>query len=350
MTILSLSRWLPGRAPAEDPAPRSSEMMDNEWQEALRLWEARKAVAPALPPETIAAIDKLFLDDAGKLRKPDWLRINDAEKQLARVLTEPQLKAQYAQLLRIAARRALASLTTYPDRAAFLALPEEDKRETYADLLYELQVGFIEGRFIRRLRREVAETLWRYGIRVSGIALLVPFVWLLVTWLGLPAKIPEKAPAPIYVDETIFVLAAVASAGALGAFFSRTMRFQADLPSLSFEMVSQNYVGRMLRLRLLYGVIGAVVFYFFIRGAFVGGNLFPTLRPGMVSEQTTWMLHVIVEGATRNVPTATDLSPTGEFAKLLIWSFLAGFSERLVPDTLSQLEKKSDEAVGNIKP
>jgi hypothetical protein len=328
--------------------------MDNEWQEVLRLWEVRKAADPQLAAEIVAAIDKIFFDDNKQLRTPDWLMINDAEKQLARVFTEAQLKSQYSQLLRLAARRALASLTTYPDRAAFVALSEEDKRETYADLLYELQTGFIEGRFIRQLRKEVAETLWRYGIKVAGIAMLIPLIWLFITWLGLPKELPNAAPVPIYIDETIFVLAAVGSTGALGAFFSRAMRFQSDLPSLSFDMVTQNYVERMLRLRLLYGVIGAVVFYFFIRGAFVGGNLFPKLLPGMISEQTTWMLHAFVKGKTAittlNVPAATDLSPTGEFAKLLVWSFLAGFSERLVPDTLSQLEKKSSDALQNAKP
>lgn len=349
MAIFPISQWFSERKKENDPPRSSNEMLGNKWQEALRLWEARKPMNPALTAETIAAIDMIFFDDGKKIRMPDWLRINDAEKQLARVLTEAQLKAQYSQLLRIAGRRALTSLSTYPDRAAFLALPEEDKRETYADLLYELQTGFIEGRFVRRLRKEVAETLWRYGIKVAIVAVLVPLIWLFITWLGLPKELPKKAPIPIYIDETIFVLAAVASAGALGAFFSRAMRFQSDLPTLSFDLVIQNYVARMLRLRLLYGVIGAVVFYFFIRGSFVGGNLFPNLLPGMVSEQTTWMLHTLVKGQTLDVPTATDLSPTSEFAKLLVWSFLAGFSERLVPDTLSQLEQKSSDALQNAK-
>jgi hypothetical protein len=32
------------------------------------------------------------------------------------------------------------------------------------------------------------------------------------------------------------------------------------------------------------------------------------------------------------------LAPTEDLAKLLVWSFLAGFSERLIPDTLERVE------------
>ena len=349
MALFPLTQWLPGLDRGDGPPSRANELMDLEWREAEMLWQARQKVLPL--PDLISreALDEIFYDEDKKLKPAEWLRINEAERQLALVLTESQLATQYSLLQNVAKRRALPSLTTYPDPATFAARTLDERRDSYSAILYELQAGFIEGRFVRRLRREVAETLWRYGLLVVTFSIVVPLVWLYVTWLGLPNDVlPSKPPSPIYVDETIFVLAAVASTGALGAFFSRAMRFQTDLPSLSFDVVTQTYVGQMLRLRLLYGVIGAVVFYFFIRGAFVGGNLFPKLEPGMVSEQTTWMLHAFVESAAAvkklDVAAATALSPSGEFAKLLVWSFLAGFSERLVPDTISQLEKKANDA------
>ena len=35
------------------------------------------------------------------------------------------------------------------------------------------------------------------------------------------------------------------------------------------------------------------------------------------------------------------LAPTADMAKLLVWSFIAGFSERLVPDTIDRTEARS---------
>lgn len=320
-------------------SPPSNELMELEWREAEMVWRVRKQAQPPVDPARVQAIDALFYKD-GTLQAASWERINEAERQLALELTEGQLVTQYSLLLTIATRRRLDSLPTYPDRPAFLALAVDDKRNTYSALLYELQAGFMETRLLRRMRRDIADTLWRYGMGVGAIAILVPFLWLLASWRSAGSGKPM-------IDETIFVLAAVAASGALGAFFSRAMRFQSDIATLNYDTVIQTYVARMLRLRLLYGVIGAIVFYFFIRGAFVGGGLFPVLTAGMVTEQTTWQLYLVDHAKAKDA--ATVLAPTAQFAKLLVWSFLAGFSERLVPDTLSQLEKKSNEAMADGK-
>ena len=353
MTIWQPATWFTAAGNAGHPR-RTNEIMDLEWREAEALWRARQAIAPA--PDATAAVEfqKIFYDAAGERKTPDWQSINEAERLLAAVLTEAQLKTQYSLLLALAGSRALASLGKYPNDAAFAALSEGDKRDVYGALLYELQAGFIEGRFVRHLRDDVANTLWRYGLCVSAVSIAVPFIWLFFTWLGLRAQNDASgaSPPPLVIDETIFIIAAVACAGALGAFFSRAMLFQTDIASLSFDTVQQTYVARMLRLRLLIGVIGAMIFYFFICGKFVGGGLFPIMSAGMVTEQTTWTLHLVgqatkvaAKAKAAGVPAITELSPNGEFAKLLVWSFLAGFSERLVPDTLSQLEKKSADAL-----
>ncbi|MGC8050197.1 hypothetical protein, partial [Salmonella enterica] len=71
----------------------------------------------------------------------------------------------------LAAARALPSLSTYPNRSAFGLLGLDDKRDIYGALLYELQSGFIGGRFIRRLRAEAASTLLRYGIIIAAITI-----------------------------------------------------------------------------------------------------------------------------------------------------------------------------------
>ena len=350
MRLLDPSTWFAAAKPVP-PVQPPTEVRVHEWKQAEILWRIRKAdTASPADPIIAAELDRIFYDSSGNLNEADWSRINEAESLLGAVLTDVQLRSQYSILLTLAAARALPSLSTYPNRSAFGLLGLDDKRDIYGALLYELQSGFIGGRFIRRLRAEAASTLLRYGIIIAAITILVPFLWLFFTWLSLPKKALLEGGAVI--NETIFVLLAVACAGALGAFFSRAMKFQTDSAALTFDTVIQTYVSRMLCLRLLCGMTGAIFFYFFICGKFVGGNLFPALSSGMVTEQTIWTLHLagpVTRGLAKVKPqdlrAASELSPTVEFAKLLVWSFLAGFSERLVTDTWASLEKKSADAL-----
>jgi hypothetical protein len=316
------------------------------------LWLARQQAQPAPDSKIAERLNATFYEKNGELRTQgvDWIRINAAETLLSVVLTDSQVKSQYSTLYSLAGDRHLASLPNYPDIAAFAGKTPEERRDIYGGLLYELQSGFMAGRFLRHLRNEVADTLWRYGTRITAAAMLVPLAWTTYVWATIPRPAPgAAASAPQHINETIFLLVAVATVAALGAFFSRAMRFQAEISSLSFQTVMETYVGRMLRLRVLYGIIGAMIFYFFLRGEFIAGNIFPKFAPGMLTQQTVLMLRLATEAtATARPPVevaaAVTLSPAVEFAKLLAWSFLAGFSERLVPDALAQLEKKSAEA------
>lgn len=345
MNLLDPSAWF--AAGKAKPARGPSEVQVLEWKQAEILWRIRKADTTFSPDPVISAeLDRIFYDGNGDLNQPDWSRINEAESLLGGVLSEAQLRSQYSILLTLAAARSLGSLNSYPGRAAFAALSVDEKHDIYGALLYELQSEFIGGRFMRRLRTEAASTLLRYGIIVAAVTICIPFLWLFFTWLSLPEK-ALAAGGPV-INETILVLLAVACAGALGALFSRAMKFQTDIASLTFDIVVQTYVSRMLCLRLLCGVIGAIFFYFFICGKFVGGNLFPILTSGMITEQTIWTLHLagpVTKAKAYDLKATSDLSPTVEFAKLVVWSFLAGFSERLVPDTLVGLEKKSTDAL-----
>lgn len=339
------SEWFKPKA----PTARLNEPQEQEWREAEALWLARKQAGPVPDADVARRLDEAFYEQNGDLRIQgvDWIRINAAERLLSVVLTESQVKSQYSTLYNLARDRRLASLSTYPELPAFVGKTPEERRDIYGALLYELQAGFMAGRFLRRLRNEVADTLWRYGLRVTVAAMLVPLAWTTYIWATISSA--TAGTAPQHINETIFLLLAVATVAALGAFFSRAMRFQAEISSLSFQAVMEAYIGRMLRLRILYGIIGAVVFYFFLRGEFIAGNIFPKFTPGMITQQTALMLRLATEATVTARPPAeatvvATLSPAVEFAKLLAWSFLAGFSERLVPDALAQLEKKSAEA------
>lgn len=86
-------------------------------------------------------------------------------------------------------------------------------------------------------------------------------------------------------------------------------------------------------------IMGGFIYIVFFAGILTGdggnglftSNLFPLFtEPSME------------EGEVLSLKTALDIRPVSvqDFGKLLVWCFLAGYSERLVPNILANLEKR----------
>jgi hypothetical protein len=165
-----------------------------------------------------------------------------------------------------------------------------------------MQSDSIQTRFRRYLRTRTAKGLVYAGLSVLSVLFLLCLIY---------------APFQYLAELTV-----VALFGVLGAYFSRVMSFQSKLKFIGFEDVTNLYQLWMLTLRALYGAIGAVVLYFFLRGGIISGHIFPSFaasESGMVAS-------------------------SADFGKLLVWSFIAGFSERLIPDTLEFTESQADQS------
>jgi hypothetical protein len=136
------------------------------------------------------------------------------------------------------------------------------------------------------------------------------------------------------------LLFVVVLAGALGAFFSALMRlynFQ-DLPK---ALVARELEGLPRWHLLIYslvpavvGAISATVIYMLFASGLVQGDLFPLFKckPGADKCQTFGML--IGEWGPDQAK---------DYAKSIVWGFIAGFAERLVPDTLQSLTKSAQQ-------
>ena len=72
---------------------------------------------------------------------------------------------------------------------------------------------------------------------------------------------------------------------------------------------------------------GAVVLYFFLQSGLISGSLLPDVTKLDTDSLQSIGIHGMI------VPNKT-------WALMVVWSFLAGFSERLVPNILSSTEKK----------
>jgi hypothetical protein len=74
-------------------------------------------------------------------------------------------------------------------------------------------------------------------------------------------------------------------------------------------------------------MIGAIVLYLIFAGGLLKGDLFPEFHCSVFDRSNDF--HGFVTNWSPNGPAAN--------AKAIVWGFIAGFSERFVPDILNRL-------------
>jgi hypothetical protein len=138
-----------------------------------------------------------------------------------------------------------------------------------------------------------------------------------------------------YLDVWCMVFAA----GATGGLLSLQRRLQ-SLPSYGESLSDLVELSGRMTVRftpIIGGVFAIVLFLIFASGLAGGGSLFPTLQPRTnVSDFQTFIEHL-------------EPDNTFDWGKLLVWSFIAGFGERFVPDTLDRLIARSEQSTNKVK-
>ena len=133
--------------------------------------------------------------------------------------------------------------------------------------------------------------------------------------------------------------------GSIGGMISAVRRLQdaADTDTNALTYIDLKYGWLNILLAPVYGATFSLVLLLFFTAGFLKGDLFPiiTTMSAKVAEEADTVSLVMSEFFTNTYPvTGTDC------AKLLVWSFIAGFAEKFVPDTLDRLiarSQKSDE-------
>ncbi len=172
--------------------------------------------------------------------------------------------------------------------------------------------------------------------------LVAPFVYL----YGLE-YIFKRPPAFEYWSGLPFYLAL--AAGLFGAFFSRMQWLQSNWDSLSLSQVRSAMDWRSIRLRGAVGMGGALIVYFFLQSGLVSGDLFPKFDEFGVNEGWSTINDVqhAAKDGQHNEFSVHLFQPSSALALLVVWSFIAGFSERFVPGILSATETSLGTAASN---
>ena len=163
---------------------------------------------------------------------------------------------------------------------------------------------------------------------IAFLFLVAPFAFIygIEYWYGSPPSFANWAGLPLYL---------VLSAGLFGAFFSRMQWLQSNWDSLSLSQVRDAMDWRSIRLRGAVGMGGALIVYFFLQSGLVGGDLFPQLPEFNIGEN--WSPHT-KDGQPLGNFSFHLFQPSPALALLVVWSFIAGFSERFVPGILAATE------------
>jgi hypothetical protein len=231
--------------------------------------------------------------------------------------------------------RDVAGLREYE---AYLASKPPDPEGKVEEEILRGDIEYLLGQLYLRYAimplREQERTMLSWRVTrwtLTGLVILLIFISVVVR--GDSGKDPSIKLGSKEIPIRATTLTVVLFVGAMGGLISMQQRFQsASNEGDLIENVSKLRQGSAsIRLSPVSGAVFAAIMYLIIAAGLVEGGLFPHMKSLGADPKGTGegvdLLKFILAMAPE---TYTD------FAKLMVWSFLAGFAERLVPDTLSR--------------
>lgn len=227
---------------------------------------------------------------------PTWVQVFEAEQLLIEIIPDATVEVELER--RLCEGEALSTNCFSHFRSALAgAKSSEQKRKLLAAVVRDLQKIFLKRRVDRFERFDSGSRLFAISICVL-LAVIGPFAF-------------GGRICGALLSNTLFTFVyAPVAVGSAGALFSRLVAFQNTSEALDYDALKNAYLVRWILLRMAVGVFGAFVVQVAIRGGLITGDLFPKLES----------------------PSEIDVM------KLLFWSFIGGFSERLVPRSLEGIE------------
>jgi hypothetical protein len=198
---------------------------------------------------------------------------------------------------------------------------EDQVRSLLLDILEETHWDIQRKFFSRPIRKKATRRIVFVGMCAFAL-LIIPYVLIYV----LSAKqhidwVEDWSGLPLYSTLT---------AGLFGALFSRLLYLQQRWDTLTIGGLKDAQEYTSIFLRGCVGMTGAVIVSFFLMSKVVDGALFPDFQK--IGLDTIYKVHDPGEFGFHLI------FPNKDLALLIVWSFLAGFSERLIPTILQDTE------------
>ena len=199
---------------------------------------------------------------------------------------------------------------------------EELLRSNLLDVLEEIHLAVQRKFYSRPIRRSATRRIVWAGM-LAFLLFIMPYIVLYICF-ALTGRHPVEGWSwlPFYTALT---------SGLFGALFSRVLFLQSNWENLTIGGLKAARDYTSILLRGCVGMTGAVIVSFFLLSNVVGGGLFPTFSEIGLDTAS----YPKIEGSA---PHLSLIYPSKSLALLVVWTFLAGFSERLVPSLLQDTE------------
>lgn len=288
-------------------------------------------------------IDRLLAE--GRPEERSFERLYEAKLRLAALMGDEDIRLDATRRFPEAAQLGVPSAAAL--EAAFKAESADDRQRKliYMALLDDLHLRYQRRSLDRRERREKANIL-----NLIGFLLAAPAIVAMAYVLG-PARSENLESLRAFIESLHIV--AVVWFGLIGAYLSQMFALHAAMKTIEYDALSTEFNLSAVAFRLMIGALGALLMYFLIVGQFLDGELFPdwsegkswiATRPG--GEGASSVSVRGISGGTGGVAATLSAVParsigtlSKEFAQLLIWSTIAGFSERLIPDRFAAMAR-----------
>jgi len=211
-------------------------------------------------------------------------------------------------------------------------LTEESLEKMKTDYTYLLDEFFLRYAYISAHEELRTKLLWR-GAFSTFCFFFLAAVFNILSFVNLPDQY-ESVLRPFSISISVVF------AGVMGAFVSMQERLQSFShkgdPIYNLSLLTHGWLS--IFLSPISGAIFAAILYAFFIAGLLNGAIFPemTTPQGAGNSSAIELKNFILQ---------TGPKDGKAFALLIIWSFIAGFAERFVPDTLMRLvnQKKATE-------
>jgi hypothetical protein len=260
-------------------------------------------------PKSFKHVEELLQNADGT-----WSEAYQVEQLLVELFGERSLEVELqSRLLECESNLRPGLAAHYVKLAASLKEPAE-RRALLARVVNDLQWRYTVNEVRRTYSKDITKITGQIFI-VGIAAFAVAVVGIALFGKGLPAA----------ASDAMYLLLA-GLAGGWGAGFSMLASLKSRMDAADLDDLKLMKSGWILWSRPLIGVGAACILYFFLVSGVLGGTAFPTsLKPD---------------------PALGLLTPK-DLALLIVWCFIAGFSERLVPALLAKTEERVTGKSGN---